>query len=109
MDWKDTLRQFAESTPLPEGVENVANENIAETKKNTITLRVIIDKKGRKGKTATIVEGFTCDNQEVENVAATIKRRLGTGGSARGGEILIQGERSAEVKRILADMGYKVK
>ena len=73
------------------------------------TLHVSIDRKGRKGKTATIVDGFGEKENEAEDVAKELKRRLGTGGSSRGGEILIQGERREEVAALLRDMGYKVK
>ncbi len=72
-------------------------------------LHVLIDRKGRKGKTATIIEGFSCSDEEVADIAARLKTRLGTGGSSRGGEILLQGDRVGEVRTLLAGMGYKVK
>ena len=43
----------------------------------------------------------------MEQLAAKLKRRLGTGGSARGGEILIQGDRADDVLKALTDLGYK--
>ena len=72
-------------------------------------IEVSIDRKGRKGKTATIAAGFTCDEDELKSIASQLKTKLSTGGSARGGEILIQGERAEEMKKILRDLGYKVK
>lgn len=111
MDWKDILSSKVESGELP-AIENSdapdpAGEEAAASKPDI--LRVVIDRKGRKGKTATIVEGFTCGETELKEIAATLKTRLGTGGSARGGEILIQGDRAADTRDILRGLGYKVK
>ena len=55
------------------------------------------------------MEGFDCPDETLQEVARQLKRRLGVGGSARGGEILIQGNLLAKVKEALTDMGYKVK
>lgn len=71
-------------------------------------LRVIIDRKGRRGKTATIVEGFTLPDAEVDAIASELKRKIGTGGSSRGGEILLQGEWKEKAADILKAMGFKV-
>ena len=69
----------------------------------------MLDKKGRKGKAATIVCGFTCPDSEVDTMAARLKQRLGVGGSSRGGEILIQGDKRREVLDALTAMGYKAR
>lgn len=107
MDWKDVLGQLRQDPSLPEGEETVAPEAPALKAKDT--LRVLIDRKGRKGKVATIVEGFTVDDDEVAEIAATLKRKLGVGGSSRGGEILIQGDAAERVRTMLRELGYKVR
>lgn len=71
-------------------------------------LVVSMERKGRAGKTATIVSGFTLPDSEVARIAAKLKKRLGTGGSARGGEILVQGDRREAVTQALRDLGFKV-
>lgn len=113
MDWKDALGALKDSGAIP--IDESA-DNITETEDNQKndsiqkeTLRVGIDRKGRKGKTATIVEGWTGSDDDLDSLAQSLKKRLGTGGSARGGEILIQGDRKEDVMRILKDLGYKVK
>lgn len=121
MDWKDMLGQIRENLP-DDGTQqdnsahseserssgaHAGENNSAKVQKNA--LRVLVDKKGRKGKTATIVEGFTLSDEEVAQIAASLKRRLGTGGSARGGEILIQGDASAKVKALLESDGFQVR
>lgn len=106
MDWKDLLASKVNDGTLEreEFVPEVAAPAVSAD-----TLRVSIDRKGRKGKTATIVEGFTCGDDTLLDIAARLKSKLGTGGSARGGEILIQGDVVDKVKPLLAAMGYKVR
>ena len=106
MDWKDILASKIDDGTL-EREEFVEAELPVERKADV--LHVSVDRKGRKGKTATIVEGFSCEESELLDIAARLKTRLGTGGSARGGEILIQGECADKVKNLLTEMGYKVK
>lgn len=102
-DWRDTLGSL-----LPDGY--VPDEEPAvEPAKRLDTLHVQIERNGRAGKTATIVSGFTVGDDEVAEVAAGLKKALGTGGSSRGGEILIQGDRADDVRRYLREKGYKVK
>lgn len=106
MDWKDKL---AALQGLPEGEDTPDQKDLeAEDKpKQNGKLNVVVEKKGRGGKTATIIEGFTLPDEEVADIAAKLKKRLGTGGSARGGEILIQGSRRDDVIAALRAMGLK--
>ncbi len=113
MDWKNAL---ASLSGLPEGEEPQSshsqqpeNQTTGQSNRQTSPLHVLIEKKGRGGKTATIVEGFEISDEEVDEIARTLRKKLGTGGSARGGEILIQGDRKADVMRMLKEMGFKTK
>ncbi len=72
-------------------------------------LKVVLDKKGRKGKQATIVTGFKCDDDALKQLAAVLKKQCGVGGSARGGEILIQGDFRQKVLDILQKQGFRAK
>lgn len=106
-DWRDALRGLA-SEPC---TDDCADAGAApEAPERPAKLGVAVERKGRGGKTATIVFGFpeSWPDSAVAEVASQLKRRLGTGGSARGGEILIQGDRAADVRRELAAMGYRV-
>lgn len=112
MDWKDTLGSLLQEGNLPEGEPDAPETEAVPADSQTVQktpVHVLIEKKGRAGKTATIVEGFDCPDETLQEVARQLKRRLGVGGSARGGEILIQGNLLAKVKEVLSDMGYKVK
>lgn len=106
MDWKDILAQKVNSGEL-EHEEFIPAEEKVE--KSIDTIEVILDRKGRNGKTATIAAGFTCDDDELKTIASKLKSRLSVGGSARGGEILIQGDRADDVRQLLRELGFKVK
>lgn len=110
MDWKDTLEALKNSGTLPPGAEKEPEEDKSDkSSPSKDTLHVILDKKGRKGKTATIIEGFSCTEEELEKIASDLKKQLGTGGSVRDMEILIQGDRKNEISDILKKQGYKIK
>lgn len=112
MDWKNSLEAL--KATLPEGEEQQEADpreagDGAEATVERARLDIVLDKKGRKGKAATIVAGFTIGDDEVAELAARLKQKLGTGGSARGGEILIQGDKRQAVLDALKLWGYKAR
>lgn len=108
MDWKSSLEALKAGMPDLSEADTPEAEAPAETAAaETARLDIILDKKGRKGKAATIIAGFTVGDDEVEDIARRLKQRLGTGGSARGGEILIQGDKRKEVAAALTSFGIK--
>jgi translation initiation factor 1 len=109
MDWKEALNQLKNSEDIPQVEDEPIIETENKTKSKKETLHVLIDRKQRKGKTATIIEGFLCDDQELKEVAKLLKTKIGAGGSSRAGEILLQGDWKDKVSAILKEMGYKVK
>ena len=70
-------------------------------------LRVQIDRKQRKGKEVTIISGFIGSEDDLETLEKTLKTKCGVGGSAKDGEIIIQGDQVTKVLAILLDLGYK--
>lgn len=72
-------------------------------------LRVRLDTKQRKGKTVTIVEGFAGKDDERASLGKKLKTALGTGGSVKEEQIIIQGTHLEKVKAILLEWGYRVK
>lgn len=102
-DWRDTLGALASEMPMTE-IDH--DDHPCELQKpSRQKLRIDVERKGRGGKSATIISGFILPDEEISDIAAKLKKRLGTGGSARGGEILIQGDRRDDIKKALSDMG----
>lgn len=110
MDWQDQLNALRAS--LPEGESLYAEtEEKAEVPERVAhgVLLITFEKKGRGGKQATIISGFDCPEERLRDIASQLKKRLATGGSARGGEILVQGDRRKDVLSALQSMGLKAK
>jgi len=72
-------------------------------------LRVSLDKKHRKGKEVTLITGFIGDNEDLKDLGKTLKSKLGVGGSAKNGELIIQGDFREKVVELLKEQGYKAK
>ena len=76
---------------------------------NSNILEVHLEKKHRGGKTALIIKGFTGSNDELNDLAKKLKSNMGVGGSAKDGEIIIQGNKRDKVMELLEQWGYKTK
>lgn len=113
-DWLQCLAALRDTMPeepdaAHEAHECPSAEKPAGAAAQSGRLDIVYERKGRAGKCATIVTGFTLPDDEVAAIASEMKRRLGTGGSARGGEILVQGDRRADVLAFLKSKGLKAR
>ena len=107
-DWKKRLGVVFSTNPdfayEEESVEEAAT--LEPSKQNLI---VSIDRKGRGGKQVTLVTGFIGTSDDLAELGRTLKVKCGVGGSAKDGEIAIQGDFRDRVVTLLKDMGYKAK
>ena len=72
-------------------------------------LIVSLDKRNRGGKAVTLVTGFVGQEDDLKDLGKTLKSKCGVGGSAKAGEIIVQGDFREKVATLLSDMGYRVK
>jgi len=85
------------------------DEEVETLTPNLQLLYVSIDRKQRKGKDVTLVEGFVGQEDDLKELAKELKSSCGVGGTAKEGEILIQGNFRDKVIELLDKKGYKTK
>ena len=82
---------------------------VVEDKPCTQRLDVMLDKRNRNGKKVTLVVNFDGSDDALKTLAKELKQHCGVGGSARGGEILIQGDYREKILEYLKSKGYKAR
>ncbi len=104
-DWKDRLNVVYSTNPdfHYETEEKEDTETLPKERQN---LRVSIEKKNRGGKVVTLVTGFIGNEEDLKELGKLLKSKCGVGGSAKDGEILVQGDLKTKVTEILKKEGY---
>ncbi len=106
---KKTLKDLSELGGLVYSTDANTREKIRARQKAGAVLEARFSKKGRGGKTVTLVTGFPGTDAELKALAKKIKSRLGVGGNVKQGEMIIQGNNRDKVIALLEAEGYKVK
>lgn len=104
-DWKDRLN-IVYSTNPDFGYTSAEEETIDTPDRKQQKLRVSIEKKGRGGKTVTLISGFIGSEDDLKELGKWLKNKCGVGGSVKEGEILMQGECKQRVIDLLKAEGY---
>lgn len=105
-DWKDRLGvvfSTADQFDYEIKSEMMDCQGIDKNKQN---LRVFLDKKQRKGKKVTIVANFSGNEEALKDLSKILKTKCGVGGTAKDGEIIIQGDFRDKIVEILRLEGY---
>jgi len=99
------------SAGLPTATEHLPTDSVPPAKpaqKNRGRVDIIRQTAGRGGKTVTVVKGFIgIGLPEKEQLAKAMQRACGTGGTVKNGQIEIQGDKRAEVARILTEANFR--
>ena len=104
-DWKDRLGMVYSTNPDFEYSLDEVEEEVT-LPKNQQKLRVQIEKSGRAGKVVTLVKGFVGSEDDLKFLGKLLKTKCGVGGTAKDGEIVIQGSFRDRLIAILKDEGY---
>ncbi|MBT3383396.1 MAG: translation initiation factor [Prolixibacteraceae bacterium] len=107
-DWKDRLGVVF-STNSDFQYENENEEEQKTLPPQQQNLKVSLDRKKRKGKSVSLVTGFTGSENDLKTLGKLLKTKCGVGGTVKNGEILIQGDFCNKIMEILKKEGYKVK
>lgn len=105
-DWKKRLNIVYSTNPdyhYQEDKDDTQQETLPKEKQ---MLRISLDKRNRKGKAVTLVTGFTGTDDDLEALGKLLKTKCGVGGSAKEGEIIVQGDHRQKVLDILQKEGY---
>lgn len=107
-DWKKRLGVVYSTNP--DFAYTEAESALAQTLEAARQrLVVTIDRSGRAGKQVTLVKGFVGTQEDLAALAKTLKTRCGVGGTAKDGEITVQGDWRDKVTDLLREMGYNAK
>lgn len=104
-DWKDRLNIVYSTNPSFQ-YENQEEEEADTLPKEKQNLRVQLDKRNRGGKKVTLITGFVGTNQDLQELGKLLKTKCGVGGSAKEGEIIVQGDFRQKIQEILQKEGY---
>ena len=104
-DWKERLNVVYSTNPdfKYETDEREEQEEVDKEKQN---LRVSIEKKNRGGKIVTLITGFIGREESLKELGRLLKTKCGVGGSAKDGEIIIQGDFKTKIIELLKKEGY---
>lgn len=104
-DWKERLNVVYSTNPDYQ-YEKGDEEEVDTLAKEKQQLRISLDKRNRGGKKVTLITGFVGKEEDLQSLAKFLKTKCGVGGSAKDGEIIIQGDFRQKILEILHKESY---
>lgn len=104
-DWKDRLNVVYSTNP-DFRYETHDEEEASTLPPSQQKLRVQLDRKNRGGKVVTLVTGFVGSDDDLKELGRLLKSKCGVGGTAKDGEIIVQGDFKQKVLDLLKQAGY---
>ncbi|HTN68182.1 MAG TPA: translation initiation factor [Dysgonamonadaceae bacterium] len=105
-DWKKNLNIVYSTDPDYDYEKDEPQEEETLSKEKQL-LRIQLDTKQRRGKAVTLVTGFVGNSEDLNDLGKLLRVKCGVGGSAKDGEIIVQGDMRDKVLTILQKEGYK--
>lgn len=105
-NWKDRLN-VVYSTNADYNYDIDDDEEQTTLKPEQQHLRVQTDKKNRGGKVVTLISGYVGTSEDLKELGRLLKSKCGVGGTAKDGEIIVQGNFKQKIIEILLKEGYK--
>ena len=104
-DWKERIGITYSTNP------DYAYQYQEETEETTLpkekqVIRISLDKRNRGGKMVTLITGFRGTNEDLATLGKLLKVKCGVGGTAKDGEIIVQGDFRQKILDILTKEGY---
>ncbi len=100
---KEVMNQWAEKM-----IQLNKMQNETEKPTNKTILKIRLEKKGRGGKTVTIIEGYISAEKQ-KTLMVDLKKTLATGGTIIENTIEIQGDKLKQIRELLKEKGFIVK
>lgn len=104
-DWKERLNVVYSTNP-DYSYEMEDDEEQVTMEPSRQKLSVQLDRKNRGGKVVTLVTGFVGTDNDLKELGKLLKSKCGVGGSAKDGEIIVQGDFKQKVLELLKKEGY---
>ena len=104
-DWKERLNVVYSTNPNY-NYEMDDDEEQTTLQPSQQRLRVQLDRKNRGGKVVTLVTGYVGTEDDLKELGKLLKNKCGVGGSAKNGEIIVQGDFKQKVLELLKKEGF---